>query len=373
MLLSDRILKQIKHLNGEISTVEWSGILLYKIVSGDVNDIDNFVLQAEYVYLMDIGSGAYTEYKFSDELLDMYDVIPESDPIEGSNLIIGHIHSHNSMKAFFSGTDEDELLSNSKNHNHYLSLIVNNEMEPVAKLAIFGKRKEEGTVKNYLKNKIGSFFCIETKKDSEKDIVYIFDVDIEFNNKFVCEDQYIIDRIKTLKEKKEQSASKVTYTPGYQRSFDFNSYDNDVKYGYGHEKSYKIQTAKPFGYNDIFLADIKEFAAAILMDYKLEKGDTLLQMIIRFQKDLNAQGEDVYENTMEYIIGVIDIPYLKGIISGIKNIKFEEVTNDLVKAFIMKLDENLPDSLVENFEIVDDLKLILEEIIESLTSEYSNV
>lgn len=42
---------------------------------------------------------------------------------------IGHIHSHNTMGVFFSGTDWGELEDNAPNHNYYLSLIVNNFMD----------------------------------------------------------------------------------------------------------------------------------------------------------------------------------------------------------------------------------------------------
>ena len=39
---------------------------------------------------------------------------------------VGHIHSHNVMRVFFSGTDMDELHDNAPSHNFYVSLIVNN-------------------------------------------------------------------------------------------------------------------------------------------------------------------------------------------------------------------------------------------------------
>lgn len=54
---------------------------------------------------------------------------------------VGHIHSHHDMQVFFSGTDNMELMDNAPNHNHYLSLIINNKNEMVARIAYVVKEK----------------------------------------------------------------------------------------------------------------------------------------------------------------------------------------------------------------------------------------
>lgn len=79
------------------------------------------------------GTQAYTEYSFDEAVADFIMDKTEENP-EFMTYKIGHIHSHNSMGVFFSGTDMDELFDNCVNHNFYLSLIVNNYMEMIAKL-----------------------------------------------------------------------------------------------------------------------------------------------------------------------------------------------------------------------------------------------
>lgn len=81
---------------------------------------------------MDIGTGAYTEYETNKDLM-VYMMKKGYDL--GVDTYMGHIHSHNSMAVYFSGTDEDELCENVPHHNAYLSLIVNNRSETVAKVA----------------------------------------------------------------------------------------------------------------------------------------------------------------------------------------------------------------------------------------------
>ncbi len=82
------------------------------------------------MFLEDIGNPVYTEFVNSPEFFEF--MMNRPDLMEQSS---GLIHSHNNMGVFFSGTDSDELYSNSVNHNHYLSLIVNNKLEATAKVA----------------------------------------------------------------------------------------------------------------------------------------------------------------------------------------------------------------------------------------------
>jgi proteasome lid subunit RPN8/RPN11 len=84
---------------------------------------------------MNKGSKAFTEYDFSDKALIDY----RMDNLESHDWKIGHIHSHNTMRVFFSGTDMSELIDNSEFHNYYVSLIVNNFMETTAKVAFRGE------------------------------------------------------------------------------------------------------------------------------------------------------------------------------------------------------------------------------------------
>jgi hypothetical protein len=75
--------------------------------------------------------------------MDKSEVNPES-----LDWTVGHIHSHNTMGVFFSGTDWDELNDNAANFNYYLSVIVNNKFEITANLATIGTQESIYTIRN---------------------------------------------------------------------------------------------------------------------------------------------------------------------------------------------------------------------------------
>ena len=113
----------------EIPKVEWSGVLFYKVI-GSITKPAGFECIITDILPMDMGSKTYTEYQFDQTVADY---IEQDD--ERFDWKIGHIHSHNTMKTYFSGTDMSELNDNSEFHNYYLSLIVNNFMDMTAKIA----------------------------------------------------------------------------------------------------------------------------------------------------------------------------------------------------------------------------------------------
>ena len=127
--LSERLQNQILQLCTRINTVEWSSTLFYKIEEGNFGE-DYCVLHADTQYLQDIGTQAYTEYEFGPDYFQYLMANPEMMDYKQ-----GHLHSHNSMNVFFSGTDDKELIVNSEFHNYYLSLIVNNLNEMTARVA----------------------------------------------------------------------------------------------------------------------------------------------------------------------------------------------------------------------------------------------
>ena len=139
VVLSEKIIDKIKYLCKTINKVEWSGILLYT-VEGTIKDPSKMVLTAQEIILMDMGSSAYTEYNYNEkkrdtsEYLDRHIDYTNEHP-EALGWKIGQIHSHHSMRVFFSSTDMSELVENSDAHNYYLSVIVNNYMDIIGKVA----------------------------------------------------------------------------------------------------------------------------------------------------------------------------------------------------------------------------------------------
>lgn len=119
---------QIKYLCRAISKVEWSGILFYTY-TGNIKD-KTLKINLEYILLMDKGSSGYTEYEFDSDVVKFLMSNPQY-----TDMNYGHIHSHNSMNVFFSGTDNQELVDNAGNYNFYLSVIVNNANDITGKVA----------------------------------------------------------------------------------------------------------------------------------------------------------------------------------------------------------------------------------------------
>ena len=145
---------QINYLHKKVGSVEWSGFLFYRVLSGGIDKPEELVIEARNIYLLDIGSSAYTSREGANsidemEILDMYDKIPGASD-EGSRY--GFIHTHHNMQAFFSGTDVQELHDNVDAYGVLVSLIVNFDGKYCCKAAFkssitstfdsFGKKKK---------------------------------------------------------------------------------------------------------------------------------------------------------------------------------------------------------------------------------------
>lgn len=174
--VSEQLQKQIRYLCQEIWSDEWSGILFYD-TQGTFGEED-FVVRAHELFLMDIGTSTYTEYDTGDPALIKF-LMANPNLLKMNK---GHIHSHNNMGVFFSGTDDSELVDNCGLHNFYVSLIVNNKNEMCAKIAfkatstvetntIISYRDQSGTIRQKIvpekKEKEGVFTykCVVKKPD----------------------------------------------------------------------------------------------------------------------------------------------------------------------------------------------------------------
>lgn len=111
---------KIRHLCSVVHDVEWSGTLFYK-ATGSLDD-GTFEATCVDLFVMDIGSSGYTEFKESADVIT-YRI---DNDLLGEDIMEGLIHSHNNMSTFFSTTDQSTLTEEGTNANHFLSLIVNN-------------------------------------------------------------------------------------------------------------------------------------------------------------------------------------------------------------------------------------------------------
>ena len=131
---------------------------------------------------------------------------------------------------FFSGVDIKELEDNAKNHNFYLSLIVNNKMETVAKVISYAEAKHifEGSFK--AKDENGDDYEIEKGTfDFHKTLTKTFDCQIIKDEQVIRVDarfQTYVDEI--IKEANSRPTHRVyQVNPGsFQGSFQGQGYDN---------------------------------------------------------------------------------------------------------------------------------------------------
>jgi len=201
LVIGDKLQKQIYAACCNVNSVEWSGMLFYD-TEGEFGE-EGFAIVANEFYLLHIGTGGYTEYAAGQD--------PEFIKFLMANPHImtmkkGHIHSHNNMGVFFSGTDDDELVENSESHNFYVSLIVNNRNDMLAKVAFRAMSKGVTSSTITFKGIDGKETIKKMDVPFDKEVVYYHKCEISNFHSISFLDPTFSDRIKFLKEKKEADA-----------------------------------------------------------------------------------------------------------------------------------------------------------------------
>lgn len=96
LIITERIKKQIDFLHGKVGSFEWSGELITS-EKGTINDLDNWAITAEDIFLADIGTAGFTGYEVNKggfktvDIIELYDKYPEL--LEGEKKV-HHVHSH---------------------------------------------------------------------------------------------------------------------------------------------------------------------------------------------------------------------------------------------------------------------------------------
>lgn len=94
--------------------------------------------------------------------------------------------SHNNMESFFSGTDLRDLEINAPKNNIYLSLIVNNKEQMVAKLCFVANTNSSQTTAKAL-DEFGQEYVVNVDNENQQYLV-IYDCDIEIERPYLRED-----------------------------------------------------------------------------------------------------------------------------------------------------------------------------------------
>lgn len=126
IVLSEQLETKIRTYCALSPEREWSGVLFYKF-EGTFKD--GITILANDMYLMDQGTAAHTEFDLNEPEITRYMVF------EGlTDHCIGLLHSHQSFQAFYSGEDASTLRQYGTEMNNFVSLVVNNAGQYVARV-----------------------------------------------------------------------------------------------------------------------------------------------------------------------------------------------------------------------------------------------
>lgn len=218
LIIPAEVERKIRFACQKVWSTEWSGTLFFTHEGSFEND--DLVIRCVDIYIMDIGTQAYTEFDMDPDVISYMCENPELLDCQ-----MGLIHSHNNMSTFFSGTDTATLKEEGRDRNNFVSLIVNNAGSYTAAITRRIKSKQVRESASY------EFFGDGEKQDTKE---YVSDADeIEwFYLKIEKEGENysfpdMAARLEEIKQAKAEKAKKVQ-TPVYQSGYKptiANSYD----------------------------------------------------------------------------------------------------------------------------------------------------
>ena len=209
LIIPAEVERKIRFTCQKVWNTEWSGTLFFTHEGSFENN--DLVIRCVDIYIMDIGTQAYTEFDMNPDVIAYMTENPELLDCQ-----MGLIHSHNNMSTFFSGTDTATLREEGRDRNNFVSLIVNNAGSYTAAITRRIKSKQVMESVSY------EFFGDGEKQDTKK---YVSDADeIEwFYLKIEKEGENYsfpdmaarLEEIKQAKAEKAKKAQTPAYSSGY--------------------------------------------------------------------------------------------------------------------------------------------------------------
>ena len=209
LIIPAEVERKIRFACQKVWSTEWSGTLFFTHEGSFENN--DLVIRCVDIYIMDIGTQAYTEFDMNPDVIAYMCENPELLDCQ-----MGLIHSHNNMSTFFSGTDTATLKEEGRDRNNFVSLIVNNAGTYTAAITRRIKSKQVKESVSY------EFFGDGEKHDtkeyvSDTDEIEWFYLKIENENEtFSFPD--MAARLEKIKQAKAEKAKKVqppVYQGGY--------------------------------------------------------------------------------------------------------------------------------------------------------------
>lgn len=212
LIIPAEVERKIRFACQKVWNTEWSGTLFFTHEGSFENN--DLVIRCVDIYIMDIGTQAYTEFDMNPDVISYMCENPELLDCQ-----MGLIHSHNNMSTFFSGTDTATLKEEGRDRNNFVSLIVNNAGSYTAAITRRIKSKQVMESVSY------EFFGDGEKQDTKE---YVSDADeIEwFYLKIEKEGENysfpdMAARLEEIKQAKAERAEKAkkAQTPVYQGGY----------------------------------------------------------------------------------------------------------------------------------------------------------
>lgn len=161
LIIPAEVERKIRFACQKVWSTEWSGTLFFTHEGSFENN--DLVIRCVDIYIMDIGTQAYTEFDMNPDVISYMCENPELLDCQ-----MGLIHSHNNMSTFFSGTDTATLKEEGRDRNNFVSLIVNNAGSYTAAITRRIKSKQVMESVSY------EFFGDGEKQDTKE---YVSDAD----------------------------------------------------------------------------------------------------------------------------------------------------------------------------------------------------
>lgn len=209
LIIPAEVERKIRFACQKVWSTEWSGTLFFTHEGSFENN--DLVIRCVDIYIMDIGTQAYTEFDMNPDVIAYMCENPELLDCQ-----MGLIHSHNNMSTFFSGTDTATLREEGIDRNNFVSLIVNNAGTYTAAITRRVKSKQ-------VKESVSYEFFGDGEKHDTKEYVSSADEIEWFYLKIEKEGENysfpdMAARLEEIKQAKAERAEKAR-TPVYQGGY----------------------------------------------------------------------------------------------------------------------------------------------------------
>lgn len=212
LIISAEVERKIRFACQKVWSTEWSGTLFFTHEGSFENN--DLVIRCVDIYIMDIGTQAYTEFDMNPDVIAYMCENPELLDCQ-----MGLIHSHNNMSTFFSGTDIATLREEGIDRNNFVSLIVNNAGTYTAAITRRVKSKQ-------VKESVSYEFFGDGEKHDTKEYVssadeiewFYLKIEKEGENYSFPDMAARLEEIKQAKAERAEKAKKAQ-TPVYQGGY----------------------------------------------------------------------------------------------------------------------------------------------------------